>query len=150
FDAVTCRIAAHHFPDPEAFVEEVARVLATDGVFALEDNIAPDEPALDAFLNRIERLRDPTHVRSYTEPEWLNWLREAGFRIDETVVMTKEIPYEPWVDQQAVPDEVRTDLERAFLEAPEAAHELFEITVDERGALESFTNLKLLVRAIRS
>nr|WP_223301889.1 class I SAM-dependent methyltransferase [Haladaptatus sp. R4] len=38
FDAVTCRIAAHHFPNPDAFVSEVARVLAPGGVVAFEDN----------------------------------------------------------------------------------------------------------------
>ncbi|MFB9805083.1 class I SAM-dependent methyltransferase [Haladaptatus pallidirubidus] len=28
FDAVTCRIAAHHFPNPRAFVNEGARILS--------------------------------------------------------------------------------------------------------------------------
>lgn len=44
FDAVSCRIAAHHFPAPEQFVAEAARVLAPGGVLALEDNVAPRTP----------------------------------------------------------------------------------------------------------
>ena len=42
FDLVTCRIAAHHFPDVPTFVAEVWRVLRGGGVFALVDNISPD------------------------------------------------------------------------------------------------------------
>lgn len=33
FDAVSCRIAPHHFPDPARFVAEVARVLKPGGLF---------------------------------------------------------------------------------------------------------------------
>lgn len=147
FDAVTCRIAAHHFPDPRAFVAEVARVVKPSGTFAFEDNIAPDDQALDNFLNRVERLRDPTHVRSHTEAEWLGWLREAGFSVEQAAVMEKEIPYRPWVEQLDVPASTRKEIEQMFKAAPSAATERFDIEIDDAGRLESFSNLKLLVRA---
>lgn len=89
FDAVSCRIAAHHFPDPRAFVVEFARVTEEGGVFAFEDNIAPMDDDLDAFLNEVERLRDPTHVRSHRESEWIDWVKEAGFDVESTIVLKK-------------------------------------------------------------
>ncbi|MDQ4044641.1 MAG: methyltransferase domain-containing protein, partial [Chloroflexota bacterium] len=55
-DIVTCRIAPHHFPDPEAFVEEVARVLRSSGRFLLVDSTVPDGEAGD-FFNAYEAVR---------------------------------------------------------------------------------------------
>jgi ubiquinone/menaquinone biosynthesis C-methylase UbiE len=52
FDAVTCRIAPHHFPNPNVFVQEVSRVLKPGGKFLLIDNIAPEDKELDDF-NKI-------------------------------------------------------------------------------------------------
>ncbi|HSH40770.1 MAG TPA: class I SAM-dependent methyltransferase, partial [Arenicellales bacterium] len=46
FDLVTCRVAAHHFPSPECFVSESARVLKPGGILALVDNVVPDSPAV--------------------------------------------------------------------------------------------------------
>jgi ubiquinone/menaquinone biosynthesis C-methylase UbiE len=45
FDLVTCRHAAHHFPDPAAFVREAWRVLVPGGTFALIDNISQPRAA---------------------------------------------------------------------------------------------------------
>src|SRR3989440_8646417 len=55
FDRVTCRIAAHHFPNVAQFVREVARVLKPGGIFLLIDCMAPSDPELDAFDNRVEK-----------------------------------------------------------------------------------------------
>lgn len=148
FDAVTCRIAAHHFPDPETFVTEVARVLEPDGVFAFEDNIAPNDESTDAFLNRIERLRDPSHMRSHTEAAWRAWFDEAGFDIEAGMVVTKTIDYRDWIAQLDTPTENRQKIEALFSDPPEGAADLYEITHAEDG-IASFVNLKVLLRARR-
>jgi SAM-dependent methyltransferase len=148
FDAVACRIAAHHSPDPAAFVKRVAAVLEPGGTFAFEDNIAPADDDLDAFLNGIERLRDPTHVRSHRESEWRAFVENAGFRIEESLVVPKWIDYRDWVVQLETPAPARRELESRFADPPAGATELFAIEYEE-GNVVSFANLKLLVRATR-
>lgn len=148
FDAVTCRIAAHHFPDPEAFVHEVARVVAADGVVAFEDNVVPEEPAVAAFMNEVDAVRDPTHVELYSEAQWRAWFESAGLEVRETLVVRRPIPYEPWVDRMNVPEDRRRELEARFAEAPEEALETFGVEFGDDGSVESFESLGMLLRAV--
>ena len=64
-DLVTCRIAPHHFQDVRAFLSEVHRVLRTDGLFCMTDSVSPESEKLRAWQNRVERLRDNSHVYGY-------------------------------------------------------------------------------------
>lgn len=148
FDAVTCRIAAHHFPEPATFVEEIARVLEPGGTLAFEDNVAPDDDALDGFLNRVEQIRDSTHVRSHRVGDWLRWLGEAGLTVETSRVVTKTLDYDEWIANVDPPAERRERLDAAFDDRPPGATETFEIAESE-GEIESFANLKLLLRATR-
>ena len=146
FDAVACRIAAHHFPDPAGFVAEVARVLRPGGTLAFEDNVAPADDELAAFLNRVEGLRDPTHVESHPTSRWIEWLTGAGFSVEATRRIRKPIEFDPWVDAQVDEPDRREGVERLLLDAPAAARDLFEIET-EGGEVRSFSNLKVLLRA---
>ena len=92
FDVVACRVAAHHFEDIGAAVRELARV-AGDRVL-IADNLYLGEREEEA-----DRLRDPTHVRNYTEDEWRSLFAAAGLRLDGAVRFAKAIEVEPWLER---------------------------------------------------
>ena len=62
FSIVTSRFALHHLEDPCAVLDEMRRVCAPGGVVLVADS-APSADKADAF-NRMERVRDPSHVRA--------------------------------------------------------------------------------------
>ena len=75
FSIVTSRFAFHHFLDPFAVLREMVRVCAPGGTVVVVDT-APVPDKVDAF-NRVELLRDPSHVRALTLDEHLDFFRRA-------------------------------------------------------------------------
>ena len=92
FDVVTTRVAAHHFADVAAAVAELARV-AADRVLVV-DNLFMGEAAEEA-----DRLRDPSHVRNYTEEEWRALLAGAGLTVAEERRLDKPIRFDAWLER---------------------------------------------------
>lgn len=69
FSVVTARYAFHHFPDPEAVLAEMKRVCQPGGRVALIDVMASPVPEQARSFNRMEKLRDPSHMRALTLAE---------------------------------------------------------------------------------
>jgi SAM-dependent methyltransferase len=134
FDLVTCRLAAHHFPDPAAFVSAAWRVLKPGGTFALVDNVGPDAgrmPAAspgeirdaDTLYNTFEELRDPSHARALGLDDWLGLLSDAGFVDLRHERLDQDIAFKPWTERMRCSAEtierldhlLDNDLLRAFL-----------------------------------
>ena len=63
FDIVTTRFSFHHFLDPLAVLQEMRRVCAPGGRIVVVDMCASEDPAKAAEWNRLEKLRDGSHVR---------------------------------------------------------------------------------------
>ena len=83
-------------------LSEMARV-SSDRVIVV-DNLFLDERAEEA-----DCLRDPSHVRNYTEREWRELFESAGLRIEEVQRLPKQIEVEPWLERAGTPE---TDAER--------------------------------------
>ncbi len=128
FDVVTCRIAAHHFGNIRKAVAEMARV--TQRLVVIEDNVFVDERVEEA-----ERLRDPTHVRCYSEEEWNEMLTEAGLEVGQVERFERRPVVDDWLARVETP--------------PEDAERVRELLADriENGVL---TLKSIVVKARRS
>ncbi|MDQ2912314.1 MAG: class I SAM-dependent methyltransferase [Chloroflexota bacterium] len=128
-DVVTSRLAAHHFADAPSAFREIARILRPGGLFVLVDNFAPDDPALGRFINEIETLRDPSHVRNHTVAGWRELLRRADLRttVDSDTAVTN-LTTENWLERSQTSPERADEVRRRLREAPPAAIDAFRIT----------------------
>jgi SAM-dependent methyltransferase len=92
FEVVTCRVAAHHFEDPAAALRELARV--SRDVVLVADNLYLGDAGEEA-----DRLRDPTHVRNYSEDEWRGLFDQAGLEVETFEREDKQIELAPWLER---------------------------------------------------
>ena len=79
FSLVTSRFAFHHFPDPGAVLAEMRRVCTPAGRVVVADVVASPEPAKANAFNRMEKLRDPSHVAAVPLARLRALFAEAGF-----------------------------------------------------------------------
>jgi len=148
FDAVTCRIAPHHFLNIEAALKEMARVLKPGGVLLIEDNIAPQAARLDRFINTLEVLRDSTHVRSYTKRQWRTMVRAAGLNVTRTRDYRKKHDIADWTGRSDLTADQQAKLAIFLLAAPQWARLHFLIEYEGDCAL-SFTDDKVILKAVK-
>jgi SAM-dependent methyltransferase len=90
FDVVACRVAAHHFPDVQKAVTEMARV--SRELVLVVDTLFQGEPAEEA-----EKLRDESHVRNHSEREWRDFFAGAGLAVEAAEVLEHPISLSAWL-----------------------------------------------------
>lgn len=127
FDIVTCRMAAHHYPRLEDAVREMARVLRPGGRLVVSDTMAPADEVADRFMNALETLRDPTHVRDWSVAEWRAAFSGVGLAVKTYEEIELELEFEPWVERSGTPAELRQVLTVMLTQAPPRLRELFAV-----------------------
>ena len=146
FSLVTCRMAAHHFRGPESFVREAARVLKPYGHLVLIDGTVPDDQA-EAYewMNAVEKLHDPQHVRFITPNVWRRWCVEAGLtvsRLDVESVRQPELTF--YFDETQTPPENRKKILEMLAKAPPSVRGLFKIGQEGGKIVWSWRRLTLV------
>jgi ubiquinone/menaquinone biosynthesis C-methylase UbiE len=130
FDVVTSRLSAHHFARPEAAVCEAARVLRPGGRLLLVDSVAPADAAQDTYLNAIELLRDPSHVRNHTAEQWCVLFETVGLAAELLGTWTYRIAFDAWVERVATPAPEVAQLRSLLARAPDEVREALGIAAD--------------------
>jgi ubiquinone/menaquinone biosynthesis C-methylase UbiE len=148
FTLLTCRIAPHHFPDVPRAMREFYRVLRRGGRMVVIDTLLPEDPEIADFYQTMEKMRDPTHIRAYTEAEWIAMIGEAGFIVHETRRLPKTHDFQEWAKRAGLNREAVQALNRCFIESSAKIHDYFQIETFA-GEVESYTDQKLLIYATR-
>lgn len=132
FDLVSCRVAAHHFSDPAAFVREVGRVLAPGGLFLLIDGSVEDgQPEAEAWLHAVEKLRDPSHHRFITPGEWRRLCDAGGLKVTFAELQPFLQPDLQWYfETAATSSENRAKVLALVEHVPASARQLFRLSTD--------------------
>jgi len=104
FDIVATRYSAHHWRDLAAGVGQMHRVLKPGGLAVFMDVVTPADPLLDTWLQSLELLRDPSHVRNASLDEWRKLLAEAGFTLGQEAPSRIRLDFAAWVGRMKTPD----------------------------------------------
>jgi ubiquinone/menaquinone biosynthesis C-methylase UbiE len=103
FDVVVTRYAAHHFTSIGDAVGEMARV--SNGLVVVEDHHYVDEETEAA-----EKLRDPSHVRAYSEEEWRELFESAALEVERVEFFEITLDFDSWFERTGTAGD---DAERA-------------------------------------
>ena len=79
YSLVFTRYSFHHFLDPKAVLAEMVRVCSPGGRVAVVDVFTSSPEQAEAF-NRMEKLRDPSHVRALSLEELTGLFGEASLQ----------------------------------------------------------------------
>jgi len=146
FDIVTCRIAAHHFPNVDAFVSETYRVLKQGGQFLLDDNVAPENNEADHFYNQIEKLRDKSHHRAWKKTEWMSKVEASGLAIDALFCFDKIFVFDSWCERMGLTSLQKAELTDTIIHSPSYLKKALHIQIKDDQVV-SFQGQAIVLKA---
>jgi ubiquinone/menaquinone biosynthesis C-methylase UbiE len=97
FDLVTCQFALHHMLKPQAVLKEIARVAKPEGRLLIADTLGPESDEKWELHNRIERLRDPSHVASLRLTSFLRLFEEMQLLPARQTTKPRLRPFQGWM-----------------------------------------------------
>ncbi|WDM03104.1 methyltransferase domain-containing protein [Alicyclobacillus cycloheptanicus] len=149
FDIVTCRFAAHHFPNIQTAIQEVSRVLKPGGTFLLVDHYAPAHADLDTFVNTLDRMRDPSHVREHRLSEYETWFADASLAYEKKLTWDLPLQFDNWVQRARTPADTQEKLVEYLQTASNDCKETFRVTFDDDSRPVSFCLKCALLRGVK-
>jgi len=147
FDVVTTRRATHHFENVPKFLREARRVLRSGGRLGIVD-MSPPEGA-EAFSNRIERLRDKSHVKAFAQTAWMSMVSKAGMRILTSEILGEPVTFEGWLYPVEAGGREEEAVRRAWGSAPANVRRLLAASF-ENGVIKGWTKSRIILVASKT
>ncbi|KAF5419641.1 MAG: Ubiquinone/menaquinone biosynthesis C-methyltransferase UbiE [Candidatus Methanogaster sp.] len=144
FDIVSCRFAFHHFTDPLKSVSEMARVCKTGGKIVLVDGLSSGDAVKSEYHNRIEQLRDPSHVRLYSEPELVGMLKAAGLKVIHARNWDADFYFDEWIKIADPGEAIDEEVRRMMADSVEGDKTGLRVRFDEGRLLFTYSTVILV------
>ena len=130
FDVVATRFSAHHWHAFAEGIAEMARALRPGGLALMSDVVSPGISLLDTWLQTLELLRDPSHVRDASTAEWGAALAAAGLAIERIEHFRLRLDFATWVARMNTPEPQVTAIRMLQARAASAVKDYFEMEED--------------------
>jgi hypothetical protein len=124
--------------------------MKTYGYFELIDGTVPDDHVeAHEWMDTVERLRDPSHVRFISPNVWRKWCVNAGLTVVKAQVESFKQPDLNWYFNVAnTPPENRKKVLEMLAKAPAAVRELFKIGQEDGKIIWYWRRLMLVAGKI--
>jgi len=110
FDLVTSRFAPHHFYDIKTALQEMCRVLKPGGLLYILDCSVYDGAETEREINRIEYLRDNSHICSYSPRQWQELLQKLPLKLLQTSFIQTRYVLPDWFERMEVEQSTRQEV----------------------------------------
>lgn len=114
FDVVVCRLAFHHFTDPQKVLSEMVRVGKQSSTIAVMDMVSPKESTLHHSYNHYEILRDPSHVKALKRAEFVDMYEKSDINILASEALAVEKNVEDWLSLSKTEEKTRSIILQAL------------------------------------
>ena len=136
-DFAASRFSAHHWGDLPAGLRECRRVLAGGATAIFLDAVSPGRPLLDTWLQGIELLRDPGHLRNYGIDEWSALLQAARFDLQRVRRFRLRLDFASWIARIGTPPEQAAAILTLQRQAPAEVAGHFDFAADGSFTLDT-------------
>jgi SAM-dependent methyltransferase len=124
FDLVVTSRTIHHVQWPEIAIAEMTRVTRAGERLLVVDQIAPTDPLEALAHNRIQRLRDPSHVRVLSDQDFRSLFDANDLLLHRFDVEREEVDFGRFLDLASCEGEARQraldEVERLVTAGPQA------------------------------
>jgi ubiquinone/menaquinone biosynthesis C-methylase UbiE len=112
FDIAGTIRTLHHLERPEKAIPELVRVLRPNGRLLVIDQLAPLDPPRAMEIDRFERARDPSHVRTLSDQDMRGLFDMNGLTLLRQEIFTEQRDLEQFLDGAGCEGEERDRVKR--------------------------------------
>jgi SAM-dependent methyltransferase len=144
-DLATTAQMLHHVWEPLPVLNEMRRVVTTDGAVLIVDQVAPERFEEAVAMTELETIRDPSHAASRPPSAFRVLVQAAGLEVADLRVIESKSRLSKWMWPGEFPEE-RIDAVRTFIET---RGKETGMDFERDGDDYTFTRRRILLRATK-